>query len=161
MNRNVPGRQRNPADQFNIPKGDPENPQFALYVRSKQVPQWYPLSVVSGGSAAKALIKAEDNNFSKNMASDALTKNIGNVIYKDERQIKETVYRSFPMLKNAKVLQYGYKLLDPENMRKSMVPTNVQLIPPEEELKGVGDKAVESVKGLGDKIGSIFGGGKK
>lgn len=55
QNRKVPGK-AGPSSQFRLPPLDPNNPQFMIYVRSKAVPMWYPVSVITGGSTAKNLV---------------------------------------------------------------------------------------------------------
>mmetsp|Transcript_1469 Transcript_1469/g.2100 ORF Transcript_1469/g.2100 Transcript_1469/m.2100 type:complete len:223 (+) Transcript_1469:97-765(+) len=152
QNRKLPGK-GDPSGNFQLPPIDPDNPQFMLYVRSKMVPQWYPLSVVTGGSQAAAMVKMAEGNFGKQFYTDALTRNVGGVIYKDMTQIRNLVFRSYPLLKKAKDLQWGYKLLDSENPRKSMMPTGVVLVPPEDEMKAPMEDAVGKVKNFFGSLG--------
>lgn len=51
-----------------------------------QVPRWYPLSVVSGGSTAKVMLAAMGNDWGKKLYGDTLTRNIAEVIYKVQVQ---------------------------------------------------------------------------
>lgn len=149
MGRKMPGKGQ--QEQFQLPPLDPENPQFMLYVRSKAVPQWYPVSVVTGGSAAKAMVKMANGNFGKDFYTGALTRNVGSVIYKDENAIRNLVFKSYPLLRKAAELQWGYKLLDPENPKKSMMPSGVVLVPPKDENKA-------PLEGVADKLKGLFGG---
>ena len=56
------------VEQF-MPPIDPDNEQFVIYVRSKRgIKAWYPLNVVTGGSAANTLVKGLDSSISKEMA---------------------------------------------------------------------------------------------
>uniref|UniRef100_A0A7S0QY08 Uncharacterized protein n=1 Tax=Pyramimonas obovata TaxID=1411642 RepID=A0A7S0QY08_9CHLO len=152
-NRKIPGKTGNPGADMSLPPLDPENPQFMIYVRSKAVPQWYPVSVVTGGSAAKGLIKMAEGNFAAQFGSDALTRNVGSVIYKDEQQIRSLVIRQYPLLKKAKALEWGYKVLDAtlDPKKQLMSFAGVVKIPEESELKAPVEKAADKVK-------SLFGG---
>ena len=69
------------------------------------------------------------------------------------------MYRSYSLLKQAKVLEWGYKMLDPKDAERSMKPTGVALIPPQSELK---DNVVEgTVNKLKSSLPFLFGGGDK
>lgn len=153
MGRKIPGKGQQSGADMSLPPLDPDNPQFMIYVRSKAVPQWYPVSVVTGGSAAKGLIKMAEGNIGSQFGSDALTRNVGSVIYKDEAQIRSLVIRQYPLLKKAKQLEWGYKILDPEvDAKKQLMSfSNVIKIPEQSELKAPVEKAADKVK-------SFFGG---
>lgn len=58
---------------------DPDNAEFVLFIRAKKFPQWYPLSVVKGGSAANTLIRAMEYDFGKLLYGKTLIRNIGQV----------------------------------------------------------------------------------
>lgn len=158
-NRKIPGKGGQGGPDMSLPPLDPENPQFMIYVRSKAVPQWYPVSVVTGGSAAKGLIKMAEGNFAAQFGQDALTRNVGSVIYKDEQQIRSLVIRQYPLLKKAKALEWGYKVLDAAQDPKKQLMSfaGVVKIPEESELKAPVEKAVDNVKNL---FGG-FGGNKE
>lgn len=53
---------------------------------------------------------------------------MADVVYKDEKAIRTLVYRSYSLLKQAKALEWGYKMLDPADAERSMKPTGVQLV---------------------------------
>ena len=58
-----------------MPPIDPDNEQFVIYVRSKRgIKAWYPLNVVTGGSAANTLVKGLDSSISKEMKQKSLAK---------------------------------------------------------------------------------------
>lgn len=61
------------------PPVDPDNAEFVLFIRAKKFPQWYPLSVVKGGSAANTLIRAMEYDFGKLLYGKTLIRNIGQV----------------------------------------------------------------------------------
>ena len=61
------------------PPVDPANEEFVLFIRAVKFPQWYPLSVVKGGSAANVLVKAMENDFGKKLYGKTLIRNIGRV----------------------------------------------------------------------------------
>ena len=47
------------------PPVDPDNVEFVIFVRSKKLPQWVPLSIVKGGTTANMLVKSLDNELGK------------------------------------------------------------------------------------------------
>ena len=51
-----------------VPPVDPENVEFVIFVRSKKLLQWMPLSVMKGGGPANMLVKALDNDLGKKMS---------------------------------------------------------------------------------------------
>lgn len=152
--RKIPGKGQPGAD-MTMPPLDPDNPQFMIYVRSAAVPMWNPLSVVTGGSAAKGLVSMAKGGMGSKFGTDALTRNVGSVIYKDEQQIKNLVFKTYPILKNAKVLEWGYKTLDPEvdGRKQVMSAAGVIKVPPQDQIKAPAEKAMDKVKGFfgGDK----------
>eukprot|EP00242_Pyramimonas_sp_CCMP2087_P007365 CAMPEP_0198209204 /NCGR_PEP_ID=MMETSP1445-20131203/13923_1 /TAXON_ID=36898 /ORGANISM="Pyramimonas sp., Strain CCMP2087" /LENGTH=240 /DNA_ID=CAMNT_0043882893 /DNA_START=45 /DNA_END=767 /DNA_ORIENTATION=- len=149
LGRKIPGKgDRSMGGNMSMPPLDPENPQFMIYVRSKAIPMWQALSVVTGGSAAKGLVSMSKGGMGSKFGTDALTRNVGSVIYKDEQQIKNLVFKTYPLLKNAKVLEWGYKTLDPDEDAKKQVMSSkdVILVPPKGEIKAPGEKAVDALK---------------
>ena len=48
----------------------------------------------------------------------------------DEEQIKSLVFKQYKLLQKAKALEWGYKVLDAANPRKSMMPTGVTKVRP-------------------------------
>jgi hypothetical protein len=74
------------------------------------------------------MAQAAEGNFASDFFRNALTKNMADVVYKDEKAIRNLVYRSYSLLKQAKVLEWGYKMLDPADAERSMKPTGVQLV---------------------------------
>jgi len=154
-NREGPGAKMMQAVEQFMPPIDPDNEQFVIYVRSKRgLKAWYPLNVVTGGSAANTLVKGLDNDMSKEMAKKSLSQNIGKAIYKDLEAI-EKVARTMPMLKQAKEIEYGFAVLNKENPRSMFAPPSdkVWLIPSEEECETPADKFQE----MGDNLKKMFG----
>lgn len=145
--RTLPGRMPGPQQQMSLPPLDPDDPQFVLFVRSKRLPQWFPFSVVSGGSQAKLLTKAMENDFGKKLYGNTLTKNIAGVVYKDMDNIKKAVFNQYPRLKEAKELEFGYKIRKEESLQGTFGGSGVEPIPPQEELKGVVDKVKDFFAG--------------
>jgi hypothetical protein len=74
------------------------------------------------------MTQAAEGNFASDFFRNALTKNMADVVYKDEKAIRNLVYRSYSLLKQAKALEWGYKMLDPADAERSMKPTGVQLV---------------------------------
>lgn len=150
--RGMPGQ--GGVEQF-LPPIDPDNEQFVIYVRSKKgLKVWYPLNVVTGGSAANTLVKGLENDLSKSMALKSLSQNIGQAIYKDFEAINK-VARTMPMLKQAKEIEYGFGVLDKENPRSMFAPASdkVWMIPSEEECETPASKLQEA----GDNLKKMFG----
>merc|ERR1719152_905665 len=88
------------------PPVDPDNAEFVVFIRSKKLPSWIPMTIVKGGTAANVLVKTwESSNGTNTTARDTLIRNIGQVLDKD-----------YP--------------------KAWYVPKGVFLIPPEEELPG-------------------------
>mmetsp|Transcript_4758 Transcript_4758/g.15869 ORF Transcript_4758/g.15869 Transcript_4758/m.15869 type:complete len:212 (-) Transcript_4758:56-691(-) len=151
--RGMPGQ--GGVEQF-LPPIDPDNEQFVIYVRSKKgLKVWYPLNVVTGGSAANTLVKGLDNDMSKSMALKSLSQNIGQAIYKDFEAINK-VARTMPMLKQAKEIEYGFGVLDKENPRSMFTPSKekVWMIPSEEECL---DTPANKLQEAGDNLKKMFG----
>ncbi len=61
------------------PPIDPDNAEFVLFIRAVKFPQWYPLSVVKGGSAANIIVRAMESDFGKLLYGKTLIRNIGTV----------------------------------------------------------------------------------
>lgn len=153
-NAGIPGRQPNRQQMPSMPAmEDDGNPKFVLFIRTLNVPRWYPLSVVTGGTTAKMMVGAMKNDWGKKLYEGTLTRNIAGVIYKDEKKIIQTAIKQYPVLKSATGFQYGYKIMDPEKPQSAMFSSDVVTIPPQEELNSVVDK----VKGFFSKVGESFG----
>ncbi|CAI5478959.1 unnamed protein product [Closterium sp. Yama58-4] len=139
--------------QPSVPEFDPsdDTPRFVLFIKTKAVNRWYPLSVVTGGTAAKMMLAVMRNDLGKKLYEGTLTRNIAAVVYKDEKALRNAALRQYPMLKGASGYDYGYKVMDPANPRAAMYGSDVVKMPPEAELKSVFDKAKEFVD---DKFGN-------
>eukprot|EP00850_Spirogloea_muscicola_P016175 SM000129S26162 [mRNA] locus=s129:362264:364482:+ [translate_table: standard] len=156
----MPGGVRRGAGQQampSLPKIDTadDTPKFVLFIRTKNVSRWYPLSVITGGTAAKLMLGAMKNDIGKRLYQGTLTRNIASVVYNDERAVRTTAIKAYPVLKAATGFEYGYKVMDNNNPRAAMFGTDVVQIPPQEEIAtGIVDK----VKGFfGNAAGSLKG----
>lgn len=140
------------------PPVDPENEEFVIFVRSKKLPAWVPLSVVKGGTAANMLVKGLGTDFMKDTTVNTLVQNIGKAVYKDKDQIIASLRKAYPPFKETKEFQFAFKIRDRTDPKSWYVPKNLMEIPEEAELEKT---PVESVK---DFFGSAFAGlagGKK
>ncbi|GMH33245.1 hypothetical protein BSKO_01079 [Bryopsis sp. KO-2023] len=136
------------------PPVDPNDEEFVLFVRSKKVPKWYPYSIMKGGWAANALVKSQENDWGKKLYSGTLVKNVSEALYKDYDKVVQSVRQNYPMLKEAKELQFGFKVRDKTKPDEWWKPLDVQELLPQEEVgKNVVDSVVDNVKGM-------FSGGK-
>lgn len=115
---------------------DPENAEFVLFVRSKKLPQWVPLTIMKGGGPANLLVKGLDSDLGRALAMKTLTNNIGQAVYRDRTPMEAALRSQYPPLKAAKELEYGFKIRDKENPKAWYLATDVTLIPPEEEVQG-------------------------
>ncbi|XP_002961342.2 protein HHL1, chloroplastic [Selaginella moellendorffii] len=140
-----------------VPAAEDDNPRFVIFIRSKNVPLWYPLNIVSGGNAAKFMVGVTKNEWGKKIYGNSLTNNIGAAVYKDEEKIIASVVKTYPTLKTAKEFQFGYKLVDEEKANEALRPVDVTLIPPKEDLKPITEKVTDFVgKGV-DNLKSSLG----
>ncbi|KAG6556978.1 hypothetical protein Mapa_001394 [Marchantia paleacea] len=153
----MPGSGRRPSGP-NLPNLDADdNPKFVLFIRTQKVPRWYPLSVVSGGSTAKVMLAAMGNEWGKKLYGDTLTRNIAEVIYKDERAVRQTAFKTYPVLKSASGFEYGYKIVDKKNPNSAIYGQDVIQIPPKGELKSVVEKVKEGFGNLFTGVKDTFG----
>ncbi|PSC75201.1 Metalloendopeptidase family-saccharolysin & thimet oligopeptidase (ISS) [Micractinium conductrix] len=142
------------------PPVDPENEEFVIFVRSKKLPSWVPLSVVKGGTAANMLVKGLDTDFMnlKETTVNTLVNNIGKAVYKDKDQIIASLRKAYPPFKETKEFEFAFKIRDRTNPKEWYLPKNLMEIPPEEDL----EKApLENVKDFFSNAFSGFGAAKK
>lgn len=144
-----PGMQSIPT-----PPVDPENVEFVIFVRSKKLLQWMPLSVMKGGGPANMLVKALENDLGKKMYGNTLVENVGNAIYKDQDAIERSIRQQFPMFKATKDFEYGFKIRDKEDPKSWYMAKDIQVIPPASEL---GDTPIEKVNGFFQDLGKNLG----
>lgn len=147
-----PGMQSIPT-----PPVDPENVEFVIFVRSKKLLQWMPLSVMKGGGPANMLVKAMENDLGKKMYGNTLIENVGNAIYKDQDAIERSIRQQFPMFKATKDFEYGFKIRDKEDPKSWYLAKDIQVIPPSSEL---GDTPIEKVNSFFQDLGKNLGLGK-
>lgn len=117
-----------------------------------QVPRWIPYTVMKGGWQANALAKAQGTNIGKNLYGSTLIKNIGQAFYKDIDQVESTIKENIALLKNARVLEYGFKIRDKSKPDEWYLTENVQLLPTKEECES---------GGILDNVKDFFSGKKK
>jgi hypothetical protein len=140
---------------------DPQNPQFVIFVRSTKLPFWYPVNVITGGSQAKLLLRTMESQFGQTLVESNLLKQLGKSLYENKQELLEGVYKQYPNLQNAEQLQFGMRILDKEDVRRSLMPNDegIKLIPPEEDCKMVIDEARDAMQNFN--FGKLFGGNKK
>eukprot|EP00894_Picocystis_sp_ML_P004043 jgi/Pico_ML_1/54560/g4892.t1 len=75
-----------------------------------------------------------ENDLGKKVYGNTLTKNIAGVVYKDMSNIKKAVFNQYPRLKEAKELEFGYKIRkeEEESMQGTFGASGVVPIPPQE-----------------------------
>lgn len=141
------------------PPVDPDNEEFVIFVRSKKLPQWVPLSVVKGGAAANMLVKGLDTEFMRETTVGTLVNNIGRAVYKDKDQIIASLRKAYPPFKEAKEFEWAFKIRERDDPKAWYLPKNLMNIPPEEELSA--EKA--PLEGVKDFFSNAFAGisGKK
>lgn len=142
-----------------VPPAEDDNPRFVVFIRSKNVPRWYPLNIISGGTTAKIMVAGKDTPVGKFLYEGALTRNLAAVVYKDEKEIRKIALKQYPVLKAASELQYGYKLIDPKNPNSALYSSDIIKIPPQEELKPVVEKVKDffgnAMTGVKESFGTI------
>ncbi|RWR96933.1 protein HHL1, chloroplastic isoform X1 [Cinnamomum micranthum f. kanehirae] len=119
---------------------DDGNPRFVIFIRTANVYLWYPLSVITGGTTAKIMVAAKDNFLGKYIYKDTIARNLAAVIYRDEKEIQKTAFKQFRVLRSATAFRYGYKLVENNNLRAAISPSDVIELPTQEEMKTVLDK---------------------
>lgn len=100
---------------------DRENPQFVIFVRSKKLPLWYPITVLTGSAQAKLLVKSLESRFGQALVESNLVKQVGKSIYQNKEAVYQSISSQCPQLMEAQELEFGMKLLDKENVRKSLM----------------------------------------
>lgn len=128
--------------------------EFVIFVRSKKLLQWMPLSIMKGGAAANMLVKSQEIELGKKLYGNTLIENVGKAIYKDKAGVERNIRSQFPMFKAAKEFEYGFKIRDKENPKTWYLATDIEVIPPEEEL---GATPLENVNNFFQNIGKNLG----
>jgi len=134
---------------------DPENVEFVIFVRSKKLLQWMPLSVMKGGGPANMLVKSLENDLGKKLYGNTLVTNVAKAIYKDQAAIERTIRDQFPMFKATKEFEYGFKIRDKEKPKDWYLATpDLQVIPPESEIEASPvEKIGDFFSGIGKNLG--------
>ncbi|WPT11024.1 Protein HHL1 [Picochlorum sp. SENEW3] len=136
------------------PPVDPDNVEFVIFVRSKKLLQWMPLSVMKGGGPANMLVKAMENDLGKKMYGNTLVENVGNAIYKDKDAIERSIRAQFPMFKATQEFEYGFKIRDKEDPKSWYLAKDIQVIPPASEL---GNTPIDKVNSFFQDMGKNLG----
>ena len=136
------------------PPVDPDNVEFVIFVRSTKLLQWMPLSVMKGGAAANILVASLENEIGKKLYGNTLIDNVGKAIYQDKDAIEKTIRQQFPMFKATKEFEFGFKIRDKENPKNWYQPTDIQLIPPQDQL---GTTPLDNVNTFFKDIGKNLG----
>ncbi|GAU16686.1 hypothetical protein TSUD_326360 [Trifolium subterraneum] len=120
------GKYQRPPPPPPLPKiEDDGNPKFVVFIRMAELYLWYPLSIVSGGTTAKIMVAAKDNFLGKYIYKDTLDRNLAAVIYRDEKEIQESAFKQYSVLKSGTKFRYGYKLVENGNVRSALSTSNV------------------------------------
>ena len=127
------------------PPIDPENEEFVLFARSKKsaLKNWYPFTIMVGGSQANVLVKARENEITEKLTGNTLAKTLGATLYKEKSKVEDMVKERVPYLKNAKELEFAFKIRNKDKPAAWMFTDGAETIPTEEDCKGVFDKAAE------------------
>ncbi|PRW60370.1 Metalloendopeptidase family-saccharolysin & thimet oligopeptidase (ISS) [Chlorella sorokiniana] len=141
------------------PPVDPENEEFVVFVRSKKLPQWVPLSVVKGGTAANMLVKGLGSDLMKERTEKTLVQNIGKAVYKDKEQIIASLRKSYPPFKETKEFEFAFKIRDRTVPKEWYLPKNLYELPPEAELEKTPAENISDF--FGNTFGGFLGGNKK
>ena len=139
------GRQQRQMVEPPTPPIDPENEEFVMFARPTTGPlkSWYPFTVMVGGSQANILVKARENEITKRLTSDTLAKTLGVTLYKEREKIESMIRERVPFLKHAKGLEYAFKIRNKDKPKSWYIAENLEIIPAEEDCKGVVDKLVD------------------
>lgn len=120
---------------------DDGQPKFVIFTRNRLVPMlWYPLTVVSGGDTAKYMLGLMSSPLGQKLYQANLTRSLAQTIYKEEEQVRRVATRTYPILKSAKAVDYGYKVMDLKNQKASFSTSNIIVIPPKGEMKSIVDR---------------------
>merc|ERR1712032_1661674 len=77
------------------------------------------------------------------ITGNTLAKTLGATLYKEEDKVKDMVKERVPYLKNAKEMEYAFKVRNKDKPASWMFTDGIETIPSEEDCKGVFDKAQE------------------
>ena len=119
------GRPRVPQQyqQQQVPR-NPEMPTdgmplFYLYCRTSAKVMWYPVSVMKGDGQSKGLVNAWVNSpFGKGVFKNRLDEGMARSIFESERRLTDMAKKQYKSLKNQRILEWGYKVVQEELMAK-------------------------------------------
>merc|ERR1711904_7952 len=129
--------------RYQEPPIDPDNEEFVLFARSKEdpFPTWYPVTILQGGSQANLLVRARENEITKMLTGNTLAKSLGVTLYKEREKVEDMARKNQPFLKKAKTMEFAFKVRE-KDVPKSWMKADktLEIIPPEEDCKGILDK---------------------
>ncbi|KAL6780366.1 HHL1 [Auxenochlorella protothecoides x Auxenochlorella symbiontica] len=131
------------------PEPDPKNEEFVMFVRSKKLMKWVPLSIMKGGTAANMLVKSMQGNLGKKMYTNTLIRNIAQGLYKDRLEVERQLRNQYPFFKETKEFEYAFKIRDKTKPEEWYLPADLIIIPPEEDLE---DTVVDKAKNFFGRI---------
>lgn len=138
---------------------------FIIFIRSQKVKQWYPINIISGSDAAKALKGLKENQVTNalgggRLADYQILRAVGMSVYQQKDEVMKQSVTMHPQLKHAKEVSFGFKEISDneqfnEDPRPSLQLTNITIIPPESELRNLLDDAGEALQKTGEKVSQI------
>merc|ERR1719181_2550362 len=128
------------------PPVDPDNEEFVVFVRSKRFGPWVPCTMVKGSSVANQLVKAIDQQLSR----DTLIRNVGTSVYENQKDLMKGAVKAAPNLAVASAVEFGFKVRDKTKPEEWYMPKDIIVLPPKDDLPkapldGVGN-AIDNVK---------------
>jgi len=162
----IPNKGMMMQKKFQMPSvSNMKDSYYVLWVRSKKVKQWKAINIVSGTEAQKGLKDATDNDLAKAVGADKLADSqivraLGMNIYGQKEEVTKQAIQMHPSLKFASELQFGYKEIQNntafnEKPDELMNTLNISVIPPEEELKNIIDKAGETINATATSVSKV------
>lgn len=138
---------------------------FIIFIRSQKVKQWYPINIISGSDAAKALKGLKENQVTNalgggRMADYQILRAVGMSVYQQKDEVMKQSVTMHPPLKHAKEVTFGFKEISDneqfnDDPRPSLQLTNITVIPPESELRNLLDDAGEALARTGETVSQI------
>lgn len=124
-------------------------PVFNMFVKSGGPSgMWYPCGSFKGDERTKALVESSKGGFLSGMAKNQLDSGVSNSLYDSQKQLTESVVRSYPQLRKSRDnLKWGYKItaLGLDEEQKQIVE-----VVPEPRKEGFLDNVGNLFKGMGN-----------
>jgi hypothetical protein len=129
--------------------------EFVIFVRSKKLPQWFPLSIMKGGSAANLLVKTLQNDIGKKLYGNQLIDNVARAMYQGRAENEAAIRAQLPMFKDTKEFEYAFKIRDKENPKTwYQITDDMVVLPAEADIEAT---PVEKVSSFFSDIGKGLG----